>query len=108
MYRWLVFILALTFLTSCNDNEELFEMSYETDVFFTPNLSQGAFHFQDMFGISTMSETLLAANNLTREDVRSIVPKEAQLINIQSKGYLYLPHSLAKMKFFQNFRKFNL
>lgn len=84
MHRFLILIFAIAFFSSCNDNEELFEMTYETDVAFSAGISQFEIHFQDMFGIETMSESLLAANNITREEISSIVAKEAQLINIQS------------------------
>ena len=88
MNKILFLLLSLLVLVSCNNEEELFEMTYETDVVFSAGISQFEIHFQDMFGINTMSEALLVANNRTTEEVMSIVPKEAQLINIQSSQSL--------------------
>jgi len=53
-----VFILFASFalLWSCDDREELFEMTYETDVAYSAGISQFQIHFQDMFGIDTMSK----------------------------------------------------
>ena len=88
MNKILFLLLSLLVFASCNNEEELFEMTYETDVVFSAGISQFEIHFQDMFGINTMSEALLVANNRTTEEVMSIVPKEAQLINIQSSQSL--------------------
>jgi hypothetical protein len=77
-------MLSLLVFASCNTEEELFEIEYETDVVFSAGISQFEVHFQDIFGIQSMTEAFLVANNRTAEEVMSIVPKEARLINIQS------------------------
>jgi len=88
MIRVFFLFASIALLWSCNDREELFEMEYTTDVAYSAGITQFQIHFQDMFGIDTMSDDLLAANNLTREEISSIVPKEARLVNIQSNDGL--------------------
>ena len=85
-----ILFLFLSFLAfaSCNEEEELFEMTYETDVVFSAGISQFEIHFQDMFGLNTMSEAFLVANNRTAEEIMAIVPKEAELVNIQTNQAL--------------------
>ncbi len=88
MNKLLFLILSLSVLVSCDTEEELFEIEYETDVVFSAGISQFEVHFQDMFGIQSMTDAFLVANNRTAEEVMSIVPKEARLINIQTNQSL--------------------
>ena len=81
-------MLSLLVFASCNTEEELFEIEYETDVVFSAGISQFEVHFQDIFGIQSMIDAFLVANNRTAEEIMSIVPKEARLINIQSSQSL--------------------
>lgn len=88
MNKVLFLLISLLVFTSCKQEEELFEITYETEVVFSAGISQFEAHFQDMFGINTMSEALLVANNRTEEEIMAIVPKQAELINIQSSESL--------------------
>ena len=77
--------LAALFLTSCNNNEdEIFELSYETDVIYEAGLSQFEAHFIDNFDIDTRIDALLAARGRTREDIEKILPKSAEIVNTRN------------------------
>lgn len=76
-------LISFSFL-ACNDQEELFELTYEVDVFYTAGLTQFQAHFQDIFALDTNIEAILVANNRTQTEISSIVPKSAEIVNIQS------------------------
>ncbi len=72
-------------LMSCNNNEdEIFEMTYDIVIPFEAGLSQFEAHFIDNFGINSRIDEFLAANNRTREDLTTILPKSAELSNINT------------------------
>lgn len=70
--------------SSCNDNEQLFSMTYEFDIVLVAGLSQFEVHFIDSYGIPSRRDEFLAANGRTISDIASIVPKSAELVNRQS------------------------
>ena len=82
MNKLLFLLVSLLIFASCNEQEELFELTYEVDVVYNSTQNQFEAHFQDIFGIQTMIESFRVANNITEDQIKSIVPKEAQLVNI--------------------------
>jgi len=80
-----IFLFALFLLTSCGNNEdEIFEMSYDIIIPFEAGLTQFEAHFVDNFGINTRIDEFLAASGRSREDLTSILPKSAELANINT------------------------
>ena len=77
------FLVSISLL-ACNDQEELFDLTYEVDVVYTAGLPAFEVHFQDIFGLDTMIEEFLVANDRAQTEISSIVPKSAELVNVQS------------------------
>jgi hypothetical protein len=84
--KYLTFLLlAILSLTSCGDNEnEIFEISYDANIFYEAGLSQFEVHFIDNFDIPTLINARLTASGRTREDINKILPKSAELVNIRN------------------------
>jgi len=78
-------IFSILLLSSCKKNEEqLFEMAYEFDVIFEAGLTQFQVHFIDTYALDTRLNELLAASGRSRSEISSIVPKSAEMINLQT------------------------
>lgn len=78
-------LLAALFLTSCgNDENEIFELSYEVDVVYEAGISQFLVAKIDTWDIPTRIDGLLTASGRTREDVEKIVPKSAEIVNLRN------------------------
>jgi len=78
-------LISILLLGSCKDTpDELFEITAEIDVIFEAGINQFSTHFIDSYGIDSRINEILAANGRTLDEVTNIIPKSAEINNLQT------------------------